>query len=110
MLAPQPMAATKSTKARTISTRPRKPVSAPESSPETGPSFAEIGREAAREAQRKALLRAWKANDWNLSRTAETLQMGSSSAVIRALKLLAPEEYDAAREDGRIRAGRRWEE
>jgi len=102
MLATSPMPPKKTT----TSTRPRKPAAPPTSSADAGPSFAEIGREAAREAQRKALLRALKAHEWNLARTAEALAMGSGSAVIRALKLLAPEEYDAAREDGRIRAGR----
>ena len=89
--------------------KPRTPKRAKPAAPQPDDaplSFAEIGREAAREAQRKALLRALKAHDWNLAHTAEALSMGAASAVIRALKALAPEEYDAAREDGRIRSGR----
>lgn len=93
---PTPKRATKRTR-----TRPAVPPS-----PDAVPSFAEVGREAARDAQRKHLLRTLKSNGWNMSHTAEVLQMGSASAVIRALKSLAPEEYEAAQNDGRIRAGR----
>lgn len=97
------LAADMAPKSRTTKPRSGKAAAPPEDVPL---SFAEIGREAAREAQRKALLRALKAHDWNLAHTADALSMGDASAVIRALKSLAPEEYDAAREDGRIRSGR----
>ena len=94
---------TKPRTSKRASSRTKPSTPTPEDAPQ---SFAEIGREAAREAQRKALLRALKAHDWNLAHTADALLMGDASAVIRALKALAPEEYDAAREDGRIRTGR----
>lgn len=97
-------------KPRTPSTRRNPTASQPDPTRADGaPTFAEIGREAAREAQRKALLRTLKAHDWNLAHTAAALGMGTASAVIRALKALAPEEYESARTDGRVRAGRRWD-
>lgn len=77
-------------------------------------AFAEIGRAAAKEAQRKALLGALKSNGWNLTAAGETLEMGAGAAagtaVIRALKELAPDEYENARNDGRISQGNRREE
>ncbi len=75
----------------------RKPVAAPP--PKT---FAEVGREAAREAQRKVLLEALDAHAWNMTVTAEALGMGTGANVTRAVKQLAPEEYEAAKADGRI--------
>jgi len=82
----------------------RKPIAA--APPKT---FAEVGREAAREAQRKVLLEAWEAHAWNMTATAEALSMGDGTAVIRALKALAPEEYEAAKKDGRISPANRRE-
>ena len=72
-------------------------------------TFAEIGREAAREAQRKVLLEALEAHAWNMTATGETLGMGTGANVIRALKQLAPEEYEAAKVDGRISPANRRE-
>lgn len=65
-------------------------------------AFAQVGEEARREAQRKLLLRTLKEHGWNLTKTAEALGMGAMQAVTRALKDLAPEEYAAAKTDGRI--------
>lgn len=68
-------------------------------------TFAEIGRDAARAAQRKALLKALRANHWNLTATSDALVMGGRAAVIRALKALAPEEYESAKARGDVRVG-----
>lgn len=57
-------------------------------------------------AMRAALLKSLKDNDWNLTRTAESLRMSAASSVIRALKSLAPDEYERARERGDIAMGR----
>ena len=73
-------------------------------------SFAEIGRRAAKDAQRKALLDALAANGWNLTATAKDLEMGAGAHVIRALKELAPDEHEAAKARGDVRAGRPTEE
>lgn len=64
--------------------------------------FAQAGEDARREAQRKLLLKTLRESGWNLTRTAEALGMGAMQAVTRALKDLAPEEYAAAKADGRI--------
>lgn len=74
------------------------------------PSLTEIGRQAAKDAQRRALLAELDANDWNLTATAEALQVsGGSPNIIRALKQLAPDEYEAAKTDGRVSPGNRRE-
>lgn len=72
-----------------------------------GAGFADVGREASRAAQRAALLAALAARSWNLSAVARELKITDTSAVIRALKSLAPDEYEAAKKDGRIAPGRR---
>lgn len=72
-------------------------------------SFAEVGRAAAKAAQRETLLEALKANSWNLAATAEAMSMGDASAVIRALKALAADEYAKAKESGKIAPGRHRE-
>lgn len=64
-------------------------------------SLAEIGREASQNAQRIALLAELEAQGWNLTATAEAFGIAGPN-VIRALKSLAPEEYEKARRDGRI--------
>jgi transcriptional regulator with GAF, ATPase, and Fis domain len=97
--------------------KPTKPTTKPSGRPSTRrpaavappKTFAEVGREAAREAQRKVLLESWKANGWNMTATAEALGMGSGPAVIRALKTLAPDEYEAAKTDGRVSPANRRE-
>jgi len=63
--------------------------------------------EAADDAQRKVLLAAWKRAKWNLGHTAVALRLHGASAVIRYLQRLAPEEYEAAQNDGRIAPGAR---
>lgn len=72
-------------------------------------TFAEIGRAAAKEAQRAALLAALEENAWNLTATAEALGMGGRANIIRALKELAPDEYERARDKGLVRPGVRPE-
>ena len=67
------------------------------------------GDRAAFEAKRKMLLRVLKENDWNLTATAEALEMGTNVSVIQALQELAPEEYAAAKTDGRVSPGKRRE-
>lgn len=62
----------------------------------------QVGDEAKAKAQRDLLLKTLKANDWNLTATAEALEMGAIAAVIRALNDLAPDEYEKARKDGLI--------
>lgn len=69
--------------------------------------YAAAGEDARRAAQRKLLLATLKAHGWNLAHAAEDLGLSGSAGVIRALKDVAPEEYEAARGDGRIRAGAR---
>lgn len=66
--------------------------------------------EASRLAGRTVLLAACDAAKWNLTRVAEALELSTQADVIRALKELAPDEYDAARERGAISPGRRAEE
>ncbi len=60
------------------------------------------------EAQRKALLATLKERDWNLSATAEALDLGGSGNVIRAIHALGlDEEYEKARAQGKITPGPR---
>lgn len=58
--------------------------------------------EAAQLAGRTLLLGTCEALKWNLTRVAETLDMATPSDVIRALKELAPDEYEAAQKRGDI--------
>jgi hypothetical protein len=58
--------------------------------------------EAARLAGRTLLLGTCEALKWNLTRVAETLDMATPSDVIRSLKELAPEEYEAAQKRGDV--------
>lgn len=58
-------------------------------------------------AQRGLLLQALKECDWNLSRTAESLDVVDASSVLRSIKLLGLEdEYEAAKVAGKARPGR----
>lgn len=60
------------------------------------------GDEAKAAAERALLLRTLKAKSWNLTHTAEALEMGNPSAVLRAIDTLGLRpEYDAARGDSR---------
>lgn len=65
------------------------------------------GDEASRLARRTLLVTTLGTCGWNLARAASALDLASGADVIRALKELAPEEYEAARADGRIAPGRR---
>lgn len=69
--------------------------------------FTRVGNDAKAAAQRKLLLDTLKQNGWNLTATAEALEMAALANVIRALQELAPDEYEAARRDGRISPGNR---
>lgn len=60
------------------------------------------GDEASRLARRTMLLATCDALKWNLTRVAETLDLATGADVIRALKELAPDEYEAARTRGDI--------
>lgn len=62
----------------------------------------QAGEEASRLARRTLLLTTCETVKWNLTRAAEALVLATPSDVIRALKDLAPEEYEAARERGDI--------
>lgn len=61
---------------------------------------------ASEDAARKLLLRTVRAEGWNLSASAVALDMTGAADVLRALKLLAPDELAAARAEQLIRAGR----
>jgi len=67
--------------------------------------YARTGDDARREAQRKLLLRALKTHGWNLRASAEALGLSGTPGVVRALKDVAPDEYTAAKADGRIQPG-----
>lgn len=68
------------------------------------------GERASLEARRAMLLRVLKECDWNLSATAEKLQITNASTVIRAIRDVGLEaEYEAAKKTGRIRPGPRAE-
>lgn len=59
-------------------------------------------------AQRGVLLAELKAQGWNLTATAEALDMGHPSAVLRSIKQLGlTEEYEAARVRGDVSPGNR---
>lgn len=58
--------------------------------------------EGARHAGRLALLATCDALGWNLTRVAEVLEMTTPADVIRALKELAPAEYEAAKARGDV--------
>lgn len=64
----------------------------------TTPSLAEIGRAAAKAAQRQALLDVLEQTGWSLASTADVLAMSDSNNVRRALHELAPELYEARRD------------
>ena len=69
--------------------------------------YAQTGDDARRDAQRKLLLKTLREFDWNLTATAEALGMAGSPAVIKALRDVAPDEYEMAREDRRVSQGNR---
>lgn len=64
--------------------------------------------EVADAAQRKLLLATLKRHRWNLGHTATELRLHGAPAVIRYLRRLGMSaEYDAAKADGRVKAGAR---
>lgn len=69
----------------------------------------ETGDAAKAKAERVLLLKTLRENGWNLTATAEALRLADTSAVIRALKTLAPEEYEAAKDRGDVHAANRRE-
>ena len=74
--------------------------------PKREPSlYAQEGDAARRKAQRKLLLATLRSHKWNLRAAADALGLSGSAGVVRALKDVAPDEYAAARLDGRIKAG-----
>lgn len=91
------------------STKPSK--TAPEPAGRKRSVLTEVGEEAKRAAMRKRLIAELRSQGWNFTKTAEALGMGNGSSgasnVSRALKDLAPEEYAAAKADGRITNYRR---
>lgn len=60
------------------------------------------GDDASRLTRRTLLLTTCETLAWNLTRVAEALELATASDVIRALKELAPEEYEAARTRGDV--------
>lgn len=68
------------------------------------------GERCAAEGKRALLLKTLERHGWNLTATAAALEMGFAQSVVRALNELAPEEYEAARRDGRISPGNRRED
>lgn len=71
-------------------------------------NLAEIGREASRAAQRKALLAELQRNDWNLTATGAAVGIPNVSNLIRTIRAVGLEdEYEAAREAGKIPKGPR---
>lgn len=97
------MATTKKTRAtgkpRNSSTPTPKPTRA-DGRPKSKLTLA--GEESALRTKRELLLHTLKQHDWNLTATAEALDMGFAQSVVRALHELAPEEYELAKADGRI--------
>jgi len=67
--------------------------------------YARVGDDARRKAQREVLLRSLKQHDWNLRSCAAALGLSGTPGVVRALKEVAPDEYTAAKADGRIKPG-----
>jgi glycosyltransferase A (GT-A) superfamily protein (DUF2064 family) len=74
----------------------------PDTPKRTTSLLTETGDAAKAKAERALLLKTLRENDWNLTATAEALRLGDSSAVIRALKALAFDEYEAARKRGAV--------
>lgn len=80
--------------------------SMPEGAPRKKSKLTQIGDAAKRAAMREALLQELERQSWNLTKTAVALDMAGSAAVVTALGELAPEEYAAARSNGRVAMGR----
>lgn len=64
--------------------------------------------QAGESAQRGLLLGTLESKEWNLTATAEALEMAGPSDVLRAIKNLGlTEEYDAAKLAGKVSPGNR---
>lgn len=95
MIAASPMAASK------------KPTRKPTPKP-AEPRGKSLLTETGDAAQRALLLKTLKAHGWNLTATAEALRLSAASSVIRAIHNLGlTEEYEAARDAGKLRPGPR---
>lgn len=68
------------------------------------------GEEASRLARRTLLLTTCETVQWDLSAVARALELTTSADVIRALRELAPSEYEEAKLSGKIKRGRRADE
>lgn len=91
---------------RSMPARSKKPAKKPEGRKKS--KLTQAGEEGARAAKRALLKKTLEALDWNLSATAEELEMGDASAVIRAIRDCGLEEaYEAAKERGDIARGKR---
>ena len=90
------------TKAKAATRRGAKAAEMPAKEPSL---YARTGDDARREAQRKLLLRTLKTHGWNLRVSAAALGLSGTPGVVRALKDVAPDEYTAAKADGRIKPG-----
>ena len=93
-----------------VATKPGKSVVRAPSKPAAAP----VGRRkskltlAGEAAQRGLLLATLKESGWNLTVTAEALDMGDPSAVLRSIKVLGlVEEYEAAKTRGAVSPGSR---
>lgn len=75
--------------------------------PKEPKTFSEIGAHWRKKGQRAALLRELRRHGWNLTHTAEALEMGNHTNVLRAIRdLELTDEYDEAKRAGLIRQGR----
>lgn len=88
-----------------MATTKKKSTRAPAKAPERRKSkLTQIGEEA----QRAALLKELKRHDWVLKDVAEAMDLNGTPNLLRAIKQLGlTEEYEAAKADGKITAGRR---
>lgn len=107
---------TTTTKARAkASERPagrRKPGGAPAPAPARADGRVKskltlAAEEAARAAKRELLLRELEAHDWNFAATARALDVAGTPAIIRALNEVAPDAYEQAKRDGKVKSGPR---
>jgi len=97
-----------------VAAKPTKPAAKTARKPPAKPAVAPAGRRkskltlAGEAAQRGLLLATLKECGWNLTVTAEALEMGDPSAVLRSIKVLGlVEEYEAAKTRGAVSPGSR---
>lgn len=89
-------------------TKPRSSTRTPRSDGRRKSRLTTIGEEAAKLAKRQALLATLDATGWDLSKSAELLELASNADVIRAIKDLdLTEAYEAAKSRGDIVRGRK---